>query len=306
MFYNSSKVANINTKQLSILSKYRRVKSDEDKVLYNSIKSEGLKDPILVVYDTKKKKYIVIDGVRRLVVLRKLKYKSVSCIVDKGYKESEWDSFEAYRDFLRISIDSKRQDLLPSQRAYYIDLLTKKYDIEYDEIAKACGVSQKQLQSWLKVADCSQEIKLWIDSRKIPVSAVNELRRLTKEGEKKFLNNFREYKRVTIEQLNQFIKTLPGNMKKVRRKTSQQGGRLAIRYKGASANTLASDLKMYETRLKEVEIETSLMRDELRYAQPLVKKILSIKELRKSLPGKLLMTFEIFAKNHGIVIEKPS
>ena len=305
MFHNMIKTADVSLKQLNVASRYKRVKSSEDKFLFQSIKSEGLKDPLAVVMDPVKKQYTIVDGVRRFIAVKKLGYKSVPCMIDEGYKKDEWANFEAYRDFVRLSIDSKRQDLLPSQRAYYINLLVEKYDISHDAIAQACGITEAMLYVWLKVADCSDEFKLWIDNKKLPVGSVVYIHRLTKEGERRFLDHFRDHTKVTTEQMKEFIEILSGNelCVKPKRKTVAGTSRISARYMGAPSATIASDLKMYETRLRETEVEIALMRDEIRFARPFVAQVLSIKELRNRLPGKILMAFEVFAKNHGLSIE---
>jgi ParB family chromosome partitioning protein len=162
---------------------FRREAVIEDEYLLNSIRDEGLKDPIYVLEDGNS--YVIVDGIRRLRCCKKLKHVSIPALV-----EEYSGNINSHAAFLRLVIDTKRQDLLPSQRAYYISLLTKKYDISISEISKAYGRSESALRTLMNISNCDEEIRMRIDNRTFPIVAAKLVSRLSQKGQRSMLNYF--------------------------------------------------------------------------------------------------------------------
>ena len=116
---------------------------DEDRQLYESIRDNGLLQPITVKKNAKFQSYEVVCGQRRLDVCKRLQIKQIPCI------EIEADDFESC--LFSLIENLKRDDLSFFEEAKAIDLLIKQWGLTQIETAKLLSTTQSALSNKLRL-----------------------------------------------------------------------------------------------------------------------------------------------------------
>ncbi len=290
---------------ISVPRSYKRGVALEDDYLSASIQNEGLKDPIYVLENDKK--LILVDGLRRLRCCKKIGMKTVPALVEKYRSSGDFPTPLSYAVFLRLTIDTKRQDLLPSQRAYYINLLTRKYGIPLAEISGAYGCSESALRGLLSVADCSEEIRMLIDNKTFPVTAGKQLSTLSKKGQLSIVHYFYGRNKVTNNEIKLWLdrldpirdaELLKNPNRSAVAKTRRRRERVSNTY--TSPRAIGRSITDTEVHVREVRRELTNMKEMIRYSRPIIECILKDEYLRTNLPGRVISEFRKFADEEGI------
>lgn len=279
----------ISIKDIRIPKKHHRIKQDDGSMIH-SMSIEGLKEPVVVV--TGKNEFILADGYRRLKAAKKLRWPTIEASVRKPDGDPE-----EYASVLRLTINHHRQGFYPSQRAHYLQILTKKYNISINEIAQACGVTPSAAKNWLAVNDCSEEIKMFIDDGKFPIDSGRMINSLKPSGQAMVANKFRERPKVALAELQSFIRGIhnkyPEHIRiplKTRTRT-RAGSPYERSSYGRYRNMSIAEL---ETKIDDLDKELVFMRREIIRATPIIRAICKNGKIRLLLPGDSLRKFESF------------
>lgn len=289
----------VSIKSIRIPKKHRRINAQDDIMIYNSLKTEGQKEPVILIQGNKE--YILADGSRRVKAARKLKWKNIKATIHEVPEDMVPESYAA---FIRVSVNHHRQGFYPSQRAHYLKILNKKYGVSIDEIAEACGVSTSSAKGWMAVNDCSEEIQMFIDDGKFPVDSGRYIRVLKPAGQMIVTNTFRDRPRVTLSELRKLITKIrhkhPEYIKvgaapaksKVRRKKDKREVKSYARFRNLSLHEL-------ESKIESCDKEITFMKREIIRARPIIQQICSKGKLRLALPGDTLRKFDLFLAEKG-------
>jgi ParB family chromosome partitioning protein len=125
--------------------------------LSNSIKNEGLINPI-VVRRKDKSRYQLISGFRRVEAVKRLGQESIEAII------TSVDDDKAFR--IAVSENLKRKSLTPLEIGLMCDRLARDGK-QYDEIGRLMGISAKQIQRYLRTLKLNEEVRNSLNSGKI-------------------------------------------------------------------------------------------------------------------------------------------
>lgn len=287
----------IKVSNIRVPVKHRRRPCEEDIVLERSLKSEGLKDPIIVVRDGPKNKFVLADGGRRLKIYRKDNSEILAIIHEPGDENPD-----LLAGTLRIISNHHRKGFYPSQRAHYLKILINKYSVPMEELATACGVTKTTLKSWMLVADCGQEIRMMIDNGKLPVTASRLLSSLTLDGQAKIVEKFRDRVKVGVKELDSAIRYIHrSNPRLVRRPLSQVVRRSKRTASRVSSKHLKNmDIDEAHKKIADREREIGFMRREILAAKPIIEEMCKRASIRRALPSATLREFDVFIKEEGL------
>lgn len=152
-----------------------------DDQLLRSIEAGGIQQP-LVVIPGKGRKFLLIDGLRRLRAARALKLKTVPAVIDAP--PSGLDAGE-YRRKLRFILDEHRQDLLPSQKAELIETLKKMFSMNHKQVSAYLGIDQDSVTNWLAVKHYIPPVVQALDEGHLTMQAARTFDGMTPEGQAK-------------------------------------------------------------------------------------------------------------------------
>ena len=285
----------IHISKIRVPNKHKRINNEGDEDLRRSIENSGMKDPITVVRSNKG--YILADGSRRLRFVRKSN-KVIRAIVHENRDEDP----EEYATSLRVIANYHRSDFYPSQRAHYLSILSKKFNVPLKEIAKDCGVTERTLYNWMSISDCGAEIRMMIDNGKFPVTASRLLATLKNDGQKHILDRFRDRQKVTYKELYYAVRTVHSKSPLLVRKPFSEMKRKVPKNRAnrPRRSTLKGmSLVDVEARIQEKEREITFMNRETIRAKELIMSILKIKKLRALLPSRTLYRFEVFTREEA-------
>jgi ParB/RepB/Spo0J family partition protein len=104
--------------------------------------SLGILEPV-IVRRLEKKKYEIVDGVRRFLAARRAGAGEISCTIVQVEAENIW----------RIVLlqNTAREDLSPMDLAGYINEMTQKYKISQNEIAEIIGKDKSTVSNLLRM-----------------------------------------------------------------------------------------------------------------------------------------------------------
>ena len=117
--------------------------------LANSIKSEGLINPV-VVRRKGESRYELISGFRRVEATRRLGEDNIDAIV------LTVDDDKAFR--IAVSENLRRKSLTPVEVGLMCDKLVKEGS-PYEEVGRLMGLSPKQIQRYLRTLKLSEEVR---------------------------------------------------------------------------------------------------------------------------------------------------
>ena len=254
---------------INLLPELKRTKraegpsKDSEKFLKESIKIVGMREPLLVNENRE-----LIDGYRRYYAIKDLQkldmlppsidISKIPCIIasTKAYNPAD----------LRIQSDV-RQDLTPSQEAYYYGELFKTRSINKNDLAKMIGISPMSISNYMVILDCIDAVKKAIDSKQFPMSAGKIFCVLNADGQKKLydklignVEEFREFLKIPRQRLINEAKRIDDSffkrpkterMKKSRSLRERKRGQ--IQDGGIKRDLILHDISMEEKELSYVE-----------------------------------------------------
>ena len=118
--------------------------------LANSIKKHGLLQPIVVIKDKNKDRYILVAGERRVRASKKLGKEKIKAIVTDY-------TLEDLREYALIE-NIQREDLNPIEVALSLYELIKKHGYTHEELAKNLGKSRAYVTNMLRVLNLPEEV----------------------------------------------------------------------------------------------------------------------------------------------------
>ena len=141
--------------------------------LKEDIRTNGLLNPILVCpHPEKKGEYLLIDGQRRLAVMKELHRYKVDVFVDTDVDP----------DVAMLSANLHRKDLSSLEKAQGIKDLMEKKGLKAEEVAKTLSISQGQVSQALKLLEQPAVIQKAVEKGNLTPTAVRELARIDDEG----------------------------------------------------------------------------------------------------------------------------
>jgi len=139
--------------------------------LAKSIEEKGLLSPI-IVRSKSNGRYELIAGQRRFLACRKLKWKTIPCIVRSDLSDN---------DAAAISLieNVHRAELNPIDKANALGSLLKRYKNDYKKVSKETGLSIPTIKRYVSLLDLPEEIKRKVSTIEGPAK-VQSLSLLTK------------------------------------------------------------------------------------------------------------------------------
>ncbi len=145
-FYITHKILKIKIKDIEVKKRIRNENFYDDNisVLSASIKKNGLVEPIFLRKDINNtKKYILVDGLRRLNAFEFLGAKYIPAII--------LSLTEAEADMLFLSENENRKHISIFEKAIYIADILKSGRVTKNELADALGITVKSLEKKLNI-----------------------------------------------------------------------------------------------------------------------------------------------------------
>lgn len=142
--------------------------------LVHSINKLGLQEP-LIVYPVGEGQYAIIDGQRRLAACRKLRLKTVPCII----KEVD----EATAAGLSFVINSERNALSPIEEAKHLKYMQEHYGFTLEELFIKGHGTPSLISQKLQLLDLPGSVQTMITDGMLTPTHGRELRRLHSAGE---------------------------------------------------------------------------------------------------------------------------
>ena len=145
-FYISQKITNIKIKDISVKKRirFKNICDDEISSLAASIKKNGLIEPIYLRRDIENpKKYILVDGLRRLKAFEFLGAKNIPAII--------LSLTDAEADMAFLSENENKKHISIFEKALYMGELLKSGRITKTELADSLGINVKSLDKKLDI-----------------------------------------------------------------------------------------------------------------------------------------------------------
>lgn len=182
-FYISKKINKIKIKDITLKRKndISLFCDDEISSLAASIKKNGLIEPIYVrrdINDTKK--YILVDGLRRLNAFEFLGAKSIPAIV--------LSLTDAEADMVFLYENENKKHISNFEKAFYMGEVLKSGRITKTELADALGISLKNLEKKLNILNLDNDERKIIINHNFNEDFIFEFLKFEKEKRKEILN----------------------------------------------------------------------------------------------------------------------
>lgn len=159
----TTELAELKPSQLAANPKNIRRDVGDISTLVDSISAQGIRHPLVVAPNGKPDKYIVIAGHRRLAAAKKLRLKTVPCIVDTAITD------EADQVAAMLAENIERQDLTAVEEADGVALLLD-LGLNQKQIASRTGMTSPRVRSRLKVAKLSDDVKTRITDHEVTLA----------------------------------------------------------------------------------------------------------------------------------------
>ena len=204
----------INIKDIKELPDFKRkekaqgAQRQSDEFLMESIRNVGLNEPFTVKREGND--IYLIKGYRRLQVIKDLnRINELHPSIDINALPAIEIGQNVSPIIARLASDI-RQDLKPSERAHYINILLKNHGMTQKAIAMMFGWSVPSVANWLVILDCIDPVKKAIDFGKFPMSAGKIFSVMENDGQEKLFNQFKDFPRhITREELKSQATKIP-------------------------------------------------------------------------------------------------
>ena len=192
-FYISNKITKIKLSDIKVKKriKFKNLCDDEISSLAASIKKNGLIEPIYVRRDIENtKKYILVDGLRRLNAFEFLGAKNIPAII--------LSLTDAEADMVFLSENENKKHISIFEKAIYMGELLKDKRITKNELADALGINVKALEKKLSILNLNS------DEREIIINHIFDeekrkeilnkiiVKSLTNSEAKKYIEDFKK------------------------------------------------------------------------------------------------------------------
>jgi len=182
----------------------RKVFNDESlKELANSIKQQGLMQPVIVVYDDGE--YVLIAGERRLRAHKILKKDTIKALV------VDFD-LSKLREYAIVE-NLQREDLNPLDLAHSLYELIEEHSYTHEEVAKILSKSRSYITNILRVLKLSDYAKEKLKENKITLGHAKNLVTLDEESQKKIVDTIIGQK-LSSREVEQLVKKYKPSIQK--------------------------------------------------------------------------------------------
>lgn len=165
--------------------------ADADKALAASVKLSGVHQPLAVI-PGKDGRFTLVKGTRRIAAAELNGLAKVPVVVNYPPTGTTGKDLKAYRDRLRFILDSKRQDLTPSQRATVVREAQGKFKLNNKEIAALIGVDPASVTNWLRIEHYAKPIVAAIDRGEISLHHAESFLGMKPAGQMKAFAELRD------------------------------------------------------------------------------------------------------------------
>ena len=151
-YYISNKITKIKLSDIKVKKriKFKNLCDDDISSLSASIKKNGLIEPIYVRRDIENtKKYILVDGLRRLNAFEFLGAKNIPAII--------LSLTDAEADMVFLSENENKKHISIFEKAIYMGELLKDKRITKNELADALGINVKALEKKLSILNLNSD-----------------------------------------------------------------------------------------------------------------------------------------------------
>jgi ParB/RepB/Spo0J family partition protein len=153
---NNPQIVELSIEQLTVPMSHPRRNSGDMETLQNSIRKNGLLEPLTVSKTEDDNSYIVIDGTRRLTVLVEFGRKTVPCMVLEMMPLGEIAHFSYEKNI-------ERKSLSPIEIALHIKSMQDKYGYSMRELETLGYGSPAMISKKIKLLELSDPVKAMIE-----------------------------------------------------------------------------------------------------------------------------------------------
>lgn len=139
---------------------------DADRALAASVKLSGIHQPLAVIPHGDGR-FLLVKGTRRIAAAEENGLEKVPVIVNFPPPGISKPDLKKYRDRLRFILDSKRQDLTPSQRWTVVKEAQNKFGLNNKEVAALIGFDAGTITNWSRIEHYAKPIVAAIDRGEI-------------------------------------------------------------------------------------------------------------------------------------------
>ncbi|MEY2512015.1 MAG: ParB family transcriptional regulator, chromosome partitioning protein [Verrucomicrobiota bacterium] len=139
---------------------------DADKALAASVKLSGIHQPLAVI-PSAQGRFTLVKGTRRIAAAEENGLDKVPVIVNFPPPGTTGKALKDYRNRLRFILDSKRQDLTPSQEVAVIEEAQRTFKLNNKEIAALLGWDPATVTNKKRINHYAKPIRAAIDNGEI-------------------------------------------------------------------------------------------------------------------------------------------
>ncbi len=160
---NNYQIVELPIEQLTVPMSHPRRNSGDMETLQNSIRKNGLLEPLTVCKTEDGQSYMVIDGTRRLTVLVEFGLKTAPCMIFETMPLGEIAHFSYEKNI-------ERKSLTPIEIALHIKSMQDKYGYSMRELETLGYGSPSMISQKIKLLELSDQVKAMIENGELTSS----------------------------------------------------------------------------------------------------------------------------------------
>lgn len=170
--------------------------------LANSIKANGVLQPIMVRPAAKEGRYILILGERRLLASRRAGRETIPAVVKRV---SEQQAAE-----MTIIENLQRQDLSPLEQAQAFRVLSEEFKLTQAQIGERVGLSRESVANYMRLLRLPREVMQLLAEKRLKFAEAKELLRLQGNDQIAQAALYAVKKGMNLEQIEQLVMRMEG------------------------------------------------------------------------------------------------
>jgi len=262
----------------------------EDRLLRESIKTVGLRFPIIV--KERDKRYVLVDGVRRLKAVKSLSYEDIRAFV---IPESETFDLDA----LRWQYNVQREDLKPMDEAEIIRSLVVDESMGILEVAKALGMKPASVRRYLYCLEIGDQWKKLVNRGAMPIGAARFVAALSPLGQRELYRKMADREiPFSYDNVEAMVRTLDPvkNPEFFNRPKQVASTRIDDPTRTRIPRNRLESVANQRAMIEHYKEQADKMQREVTVATPVIKKIMEVKELFEILPERTQAFFVEFVR----------
>jgi len=170
--------------------------------LVDSVREQGVLEPLIITPNGKPGKYLLVSGMRRLEAARKAGLQTVPVIIRETNCREKVE--------LALVESARRTDLNPLELAELYFQLTDEFHFSYDELASRLGKSRSDIANTINLLKLSEKVKVALSDRAITEGHAFALLALsTPLAQDILLKNILD-KRLSVQQTEELVRNSVG------------------------------------------------------------------------------------------------